>query len=186
MDYVEGRELFVMFLYKDKIFIVFGFLLGGVTNDLIIYDIRLNYFYSQKQWGNIPLARQSAGYTVIYDRLYIVGGCDYSAQICYNDCYILDLTSFYWQKLEDTLVSYSARQDAIVFSYKQYLVLLNGCGMYEECFSDLHLMNSNWVCNRDNCGEHSKGCIDNTCVCKNPYVGTSCAVEVECQGGCSG
>lgn len=46
MDYVEGRELFVMFLYKDKIFIVFGFLLGGVTNDLIIYDIRLNYFYS--------------------------------------------------------------------------------------------------------------------------------------------
>ena len=161
-----------------------GFELNGVVVELLVYHTKMNIYYIQKTTGNIPLKRQGQSIQLYYDTLYMVGGCDYSIDSCYNDCYILNLNTFYWQKLSSTLVSFQPRQFPLLFLIDQYLILINGCKLYANCFQDIHRMNTNHICNDNNCGPNSLNCTNNICICKQSFVNLDCSVKLTCQNYC--
>ena len=80
-------------------------------NDIIIIKIAYmtidnTFYYSSvehiKSYGNIPEPRESHNAIYMNDALYIIGGCDYTKGICYNnDIYKLEVENekFNWVKL---------------------------------------------------------------------------------------
>ena len=111
------------FTHSNRTFIIYKFsdVEGPVLEvlDLITYEWR-----RQTTFGDIPEMGKSSYHTVIYNTLYMFGGC---TTVYCNSLYKLDLITFTWSKL-NTLHSPPSMCEGGMVHYGRTLIIFGGKG----------------------------------------------------------
>ena len=91
--------------------------MGGATNSLNIFDLKDLTWEKIETMGNKPSYRE--GHTSIFHdkELYIIGGCNYKLNICYNDTYVLNVNTLYWSKFNDLKYICFNNKKTYIFTY---------------------------------------------------------------------
>ena len=78
-----------------------GFALGGVFNDLNVLDLTTLTWVPAQTQGFIPPGVQGHSTVRQGNELYVIGGCDYRKNLCYNETYVLNTQTLVWTKIKD-------------------------------------------------------------------------------------
>ena len=80
--------------------------------------------------GSKPPAMQGHGAVKHGVNLYLAGGCDYRAETCYNDTYLLNTETLFWTKVDipDDKV-FAAREEFSLNAKGAFLYAFGGCQM---------------------------------------------------------
>jgi N-acetylneuraminic acid mutarotase len=95
------RENFSMQLISKRLFIFGGFQEGGVMNDLYSIDMISLVWSKVETQGPQPTARQGMASARVGKKIYVSSGCDFRAEKCYTDTYILDIDSLWWTRIDN-------------------------------------------------------------------------------------
>jgi N-acetylneuraminic acid mutarotase len=95
------RENFSMTLIQKRIYLFGGFQEGGVLNDLNSIDLLSFTWTKVETQGPAPTARQGMASVRVGKKIYISSGCDFRAQKCFTDTFVLDVDSLWWTKIDN-------------------------------------------------------------------------------------
>lgn len=161
-----------------------GFHEGGVSSEIYMLDVELMIWQKLKDDGFIPEAREGHVSIRIGDFLFLIGGCDYGLETCYNDMYVLDLVTMWWTKLEHKeftpLPALKERHAAA--NVGGFIYVFGGCYMNNHCFNDLMKINTGLEC-LYNCNDNGV-CRGDVCVCDKGYMGNECEIKPKCYKNC--
>ncbi|OVA14594.1 Kelch repeat type 1 [Macleaya cordata] len=126
---------------------VFGGTDGKVPlKDLHILDTSTNTWISPSLRGEGPEAREGHSAALIGKRLFIFGGCgkspDHSAEVYYNDLYILDTETLVWRRAVTSGTPPSARDSHTCSSWKHKIIVIGGEDASDYYLSDVHILDT--------------------------------------------
>ncbi|EGR32384.1 kelch motif family protein, putative [Ichthyophthirius multifiliis] len=180
------RENFSMNLIRDSYIWIFGgYSIGGENNDIWQLDVEnMKWRIISQSFGTKPIERQGHQ-TVLHGKyIYIIGGCNYKQEKCFNEVYQLNIEDITWTNLEFPLQNILEQMDNSSISLMGAdLYVFGGCKMMRKCYNDFLVMNISDVCPKK-C--HNKGiCRNNRCQCEEGYFGESCEIQLLCERNCS-
>ena len=176
------RELH-SFNIQDKIGYLFGgFHEGGVSGELYLLDLEMMRWTQVEDDGYFPEAREGHAALRVAEFLYVVGGCDFGLETCYNDMYVLDLLTMWWTKLEHRpftpLPALKERMGAAVVG--ALVFTFGGCYLNKRCFNDVMMINTGLECQCNGNGV----CRGGICICDKGYSGPDCLIRASCKEDC--
>lgn len=121
---------------------VFGGMTDGHTyNDVHVFDFRLQSWGILTDVDDSPPPMQEHAAVAYGGDIYVVGGCNYHIQECYNELYRLDPQANRWNRYDGINMSrMEPREGHSVFMHGDGLYLFGGCYLSQECHSDTHTL----------------------------------------------
>lgn len=181
-DAPTPRELH-SFIIEGKVGYLFGgFHIGGVSGELYILDLELMTWQKAQDDGYLPEPREGHNALRISEFIFIIGGCDFALETCYNDVYVLDLLTFWWTKLENKPFSPlpPLKERSTSINMGSMIYTIGGCYLNKHCFNDVMKINTGIECN---CEGHGT-CRGGVCVCEKGYSGSDCSIRAHCREDC--
>jgi len=108
-------------VYYDLIIVFGGYIVGGLTNDIWIYNTSTNQWSLQPVTGSVPIARAYHCATLVGHDMFILGG--EGANNWTNDLHILNLDNWEWRRPETsgTVPSPKKRHSAVLVNNSLYI-----------------------------------------------------------------
>lgn len=181
------RESFVFQSINNKIVLFGGFHEGGVLNDLYFLNLTSLAWETIKPITPSPPPMAGMASTVIGNKIYITGGCDYRSRKCGSSTFIFDTDALSWTtiRLTNEIDIYPSRGEFSLNFFRGNLVIFGGCDMYIECYSDIYVMNITNKC-PFNCSNNGICNEKVGCVCNEGFFGGDCGKKVKCLNDCGG
>lgn len=181
------RESFVFHSINNKIILFGGFHEGGVLNDLYFLNLTSLAWETIKPTTPSPPPMAGMASTVIGNKIYITGGCDYRSRKCGSSTFVFDTDALSWTtiRLTNEIDIYPSRGDFSLNYFRGNLVIYGGCDVYTECYSDIYVMNITNKC-PFNCSNNGICNEKVGCVCKEGFFGADCGKKVKCLNDCGG
>jgi hypothetical protein len=180
-----SRELASMVLYNNQAYLWGGFHEGGVSDELYVLDLDTIVWKVPKDDGYKPQPRQGHVTIRLGEFIFLIGGCDFGLNVCYNDMYVLDLVTLWWTKLNSSGQSevYDKRERFSCASLGSVIYMFGGCYMEKECYNDITHINTGIICPR-NCNRNGT-CRNDVCMCNPGYTGHDCSIKTRCKDMCN-
>jgi hypothetical protein len=78
-----------------------GYSIGNVKNDVFQLDLLELKWKEINTFGAIPEPRQGFCSLFYRNKFIIIGGCDYSKKICFDEIYSLEIDNLYWSRIDN-------------------------------------------------------------------------------------
>lgn len=180
-----SRELTSMVLYNNQVYLWGGFHEGGVSDELYILDLDTIVWKVPRDDGYKPQPRQGHVTIRLGEYMFLIGGCDFGLNVCYNDMYVLDLVTLWWTKLNASGQTevYDKRERFSCASLGSVIYMFGGCYMEKECYNDIRHINTGIICPK-NCNRNGT-CRNDVCMCNAGYTGHDCSIKTRCKDMCN-
>mmetsp|Transcript_17848 Transcript_17848/g.20248 ORF Transcript_17848/g.20248 Transcript_17848/m.20248 type:complete len:811 (+) Transcript_17848:136-2568(+) len=185
-DLPGGRQGAAMIYDKNRVYLFGGTnSKGDAINSIHYLDLPTFTWHfakttSPKMFGRSGLTAIKSG-----EYVYLFGGCDQKRSQCFNDTHRYDLKTGELEKLDEgTNASFSPRQTMSGATVGREMYFFGGKNLSNTHYNDMHMYNLLEGCSSD-CSGNGK-CVNDACVCENPWIGSDCDLQVRCNNECSG
>lgn len=161
------RSSFSMTFINNQTWIFGGFTQGNLMNDLFVLDMEGVRWIKAGVVGEVPTPRENHVAVPIGQKIYVIGGCDYSKNLCYNEVWEFDIKFMRWSMTDRDYDNLIARGIAEVSGGVIYFY--GACLLNVRCETNLFVFNTTFGCPND-CNSHGE-CLHEKCRCQKSYFG---------------
>ena len=158
-----------MVFVNNQTWIFGGFTQGSLMNDLFVLDMEGVRWIKAGVVGETPSPRENQVGLSLGQKMFVIGGCDYSKNLCYNEVWEFDIKFMRWSMIDKDYDNLIARGMAAING--DVIYFYGACLLNIRCETNMLVFNTTLGC-PTNCSGHG-ACIDSKCRCQNSYFGKS-------------